>query len=158
MHSGKLSARRYKKTAGAPRWIPRLIRNMRWGVGGGLGIAVIYCVWVTIVYLVFGDDPFTRQGVTLLRVIETCLAAGLSAGAVIGLLRPVAENEFGAFGVGLNAGVPISAGLVICVEGWPSTWSRSVRHLFPVFTLLVGTAVGSYLNKAAEDRRKASDE
>jgi hypothetical protein len=122
-----------------------------------LGTASFYCAWVIVVYLLAGDEPFRRQGVSLQAVVATYLAVGVSAGAVIGLLKPLADHWFGAFVVGLLASIPIAAGLMICVAGGPTTWSERDRHLFPMVTILVSGAVGFLLNERAEARRTSVD-
>jgi hypothetical protein len=133
------------------------VNNVKWGVSGGLGIASFYCIWVIVVYTLAGAEAFTRQGVSLQAVIATYLVVGVSAGALIGLFRRWAENWFGAFVVGLAAGVPIAAGLMICINGWPTTWSHRTRHLFPMFSVVAGSAVGFLLNRRAEELAKSSD-
>jgi len=140
-----------------PRRFGRALRNLKWGVSGGLGIASLYCVWVVLLYLIQGADPFSRQRVSLTTVIATYLASGLVAGAVVGLLRPWTENGFGAFVVGLLAGVPITAGLMVCVAGWPSAWSNNDQRGFPVLAIMVGTALGYELNRRANERRRESE-
>jgi hypothetical protein len=132
-----------------PRRFERPLRNLRWGVSGGLGIASRYTVWVVVLYLILGTDPFSRQGVRLPTVGGTYLVSGLVGGAVVGLLRPWADNGFGAFVVGLLAGVPITAGLMVCVAGWPSAWSNNDQRGFPVLAIMVGTALGYELNRRA---------
>jgi hypothetical protein len=37
--------------------------NVRWGVTRGLFVAVLYCLWVSAVYVIRGTDPFDRQGI-----------------------------------------------------------------------------------------------
>jgi len=130
-------------------------RNIKWGVSGGLGIAACYCVWVIGIYLIRGDEPFTRQGATLGKVLAVYVWGGALGGLIVGLLRPMAEDEVGALVVGLLAGIPIAAGIVTCVVGWP--WSAKERHIFPMWVLIVGAVVGFLLSKKAEERRKRAE-
>ena len=131
--------------------------NLKWGVKGGLGMALFYCMWVGVLYVLRGPEPFSRQGVSLTTVVATYLAVGVVAGGVVGLLRPLTGNGFGAFVVGYVAALPITAGLMICVTGWPTTWTARWWHEFPILVLIFGTMVGFELNRRAEDLRARSD-
>jgi hypothetical protein len=131
--------------------VPTVMGNLKWGVKGGLGIASLYCVWVGVLYLLQGSEPFSRQGVGLPTVLATYVAVGVIAGAVIGLLRPLTRNDFGAFVVGYLAAVPITAGLMICVNGWPTAWTVRRWHEFPVMVLLFGTMVGFELSRRRDE-------
>lgn len=122
-------------------------QNLRWGIRGGLVIAVVYCIWVTAVFLIQGSGPFERQGVTLLSVILTYLGVGATAGGVVGLLRPLTSHRLGAYLAGITAGIPVAVGLAICVRGFPSQWDFADRMLVPVFSVIAGVVIGSELRK-----------
>ena len=135
----------------------KAVGNLKWGVKGGLGFAAVYCLWVGLLFLIGGPETFRRLGVTLTTVIATYVTVGVVAGAVIGLLRPLTGNGFGAFVVGYLAAVPITAGLMICLSGWPSTWAGRRWHEFPILVLVFGTMVGFELNRRADELRARSD-
>ena len=106
--------------------VSKAIGNLKWGVKGGLTLAVFYSLWIGLVFLIGGADTFGRLGVSPTTVIAAYVTMGVLAGAVIGLLRPLTGNGFGAFVVGYLAAVPIAAGGMICFDGWPST--RRIRR------------------------------
>jgi len=120
-------------------------------------LAIIYCVWVVVLYLLGGSEPFSRLGITLTRLILTYLAVGVVAGGVIGLLRPLTQTGLGAFLVGYPAAMPITAGLMICIYGWPTIWTRRVWHEYPYLVLVFGTMVGYELDRRVNKPREQSD-
>lgn len=85
------------------------------------------------------------------------ISIGLMAGAVVGLLRPLIQWRFGAYLVGLIAGVPVAVGLIICVRGFPQQWDFADRALVPIFVVIAGFVIGRELWKdVAEDRASRS--
>ena len=130
--------------------VSRAIANLKWGVKGGLTLAAFYCVWVGVLFLIGGPESL---GVGLTRLMATYVAVGVVAGAVMGLLRPLTGNDFGAFVVGYLAAVPITAGLMICLYGWPSTWTARLTHEFPMLVLVFGTIVGFQLTRRGDEVR-----
>jgi hypothetical protein len=140
-----------------PLHVSTAIGNAKWGVKGGLRAAVVYCLWVGLLFLIGGPETFSRLGVTLTTVMATYVTVGVLAGAVIGLLRPLTGNGFGAFVVGYLAAVPITAGIMICLKGWPSTWTIGLWHSFPMLVLIFGTMVGYELDRRADELRARPD-
>jgi hypothetical protein len=138
--SGEANMRRSRRPTG---------ENVKWGVSRGLAVAAIYTGWVLLVYALGGEQPFARLGVTVWEVIGTYIGVGVSSGAVIGLLRPLTYDTFGAYVVGLLAGVPIGVGLTVCVKGPPAAWDDSVWTGVPVFCILIGLVVGYELRRNA---------
>lgn|SRR5678815_3774769 len=134
--------------------VSKAIGNLKWGVKGGLTLAVGYCLWVGLLFLIGGPETFSHLGVSPTTVIAAYVAMGVLAGAVIGLLRPLAgSGDFGAFVVGYLAAVPIAGGGMICFDGWPSTWPARSWHEFPMFVLVFGTIVGHHLSRRADELR-----
>ena len=113
-----------------PTHVSKAIGNLKWGVKGGLRFAVFYSLWIGLLFLIGGPETFGRLGVTVTRLMATYVAVGVLAGAMIGLLRPLTGNDFGAFVVGYLTAVPITAGFGICLNGWPSTWTTRRWHEF----------------------------
>lgn len=85
-----------------------------------------------------------------MALIATYLVVGVSAGGVIGLLRPLTYHGVGAYIVGLFAGAPIGIGLTLCVKGLPAMWPEVVWSGLPVLCVLIGLAVGHELRKNAK--------
>jgi len=90
--------------------VSKAIGNLKWGVKGGLAFAAVYCLWVGLLSLIGGPETFSHLGVTVTSLMATYVAVGVLAGAVIGLLRPLTGNDFGAFVVGYLAALPITTG------------------------------------------------
>lgn len=129
-----------------------LKRDLRWGTTGGLSIAVVYCVWVLIIYMLRGSDPFEQAGVSLPMVLITYLGVGLVSGMVVGLLRPLTRWTVGAYAVGLAAGVPFGLGLVVCIQGSPDRWDWATWMGLPILILISGLVIGYELRKHSPPR------
>jgi hypothetical protein len=120
--------------------------NIRWGVSRGVGIALVYCVWVTAVYLISGSEPFNSIGVTYASVVTTYLGVGAASGLLIGALKPITVHRSGAYFVGLLAGIPVGVGLILCVSGPPSRWTEAEWVLIPIMSIGWGLVIGRQLD------------
>jgi hypothetical protein len=121
--------------------------NVRWGVTRGLFVAVLYCLWVSAVYVIRGTEPFDRQGISYAALVTTYIVVGVLAGAIVGTLRPLARSKLGAFGIGFAAAVPISGGLAIALFGAPLKWGAGGFTVVAIYAALVGLFIGSEIWK-----------
>lgn len=71
------------------------LRNLRWGIANGLGGAAAFSGIVLIISLLRGSTQFVQYGATTWSIIGSYFAAGLIAGVVLGLLRPLAKYWLG---------------------------------------------------------------
>lgn len=94
-----------------------------WGVGWGLAFALVYIAFVLLLYAVRGTVPFERHQVTLPGVIATYFAGALTAGTIVGMMRPLTATRLGAIVTGAIAAVPVYLGFGIAVDGWFTAWS-----------------------------------
>jgi len=94
-----------------------VIDDIIWGVKRGVMLALGFCLWITVLYLLKGRDVFARQHVTYGGMIGAYLGLGLVAGSIVGALRRFTTSEGGSFLVGLAAGIPIAIGITVAVSG-----------------------------------------
>jgi hypothetical protein len=125
-----------------------MLQNIRWGVRGGLALALLYCAWITAVRVFGGARPFEREGVTYLGVAAAYLAIGLSAGAVVGVLRPMTRHRAGAYVVGLFAGTVLSSAITALVAGPPWRWDFDEWVVLPIVAAGAGALIGRELAKS----------
>src|SRR5271156_3860771 len=102
----------------------RTIRNVRWGVGWGVGIAGVLSVFVLLSYIVHGRASFDRLGTSVWAVILFYFAAAVVAGGLVGMLRPIATSRGKYILVAVVAFVPVSMGVTVTLYGmrWPPGW------------------------------------
>src|SRR4029078_2971130 len=112
-----------------------MLANIEWGLRRGVAIALVYCAWVSAVYLLSGPTPFRTMGVSYGLVVLTYLAIGAGSGTLIGMLKPLTLHRLGGYVVGLVAAVPVAFGLAFCVSGAPKAWTAADWAAIPVFTI-----------------------
>jgi hypothetical protein len=95
----------------------RILQNLYWGIGWGLAMACFYCVFVVVLYLAQGAAPFEAHETTLGTVILIYFAGGITAGALVGLLRPLARWWPGAMLIGFLAAVLVFLGIDVAQTG-----------------------------------------
>jgi hypothetical protein len=79
-------------------------RNVRWGIGQGVAFAAIASVAVTL----FEIPRWEIYRPHIWLVVGSYFAAGISVGAVVGLLRQLTRWLIGAILVGIIAAVPFA--------------------------------------------------
>lgn len=115
--------------------------NVFWGIRRGLYFASGFSVFVLIEYLLLGSAPFSHAGVTLGEVIALYFAAGILAGGLVGILRPLNRTFAGATTIGILAAAVVYGLAMITIAGLPNRWH--VEHWIGLMVLSV--AVGGYL-------------
>ena len=125
--------------------------DLWWGVSRGLGMGVVYALWVLVVQLVAGDAPFARYGVTVWQMAATYIAITVAAGGIVGFLRPLTHHPVGAYVVGVLAGLPICFGLMTAAKGPPTAWSPPLKSGFWLLCLMAGLAFGHEIRRRAKD-------
>ena len=121
-----------------------LLSNVVWGIKWGLVYAAIYCAWVVVLIVLNGSltIPFRKDmPVNALLVMATYLWGGVTAGAVLGLLRPLARHRWGAAMVGLAAGLPVALGVRAGMKGF-APWEGEDTFLLAVFAVFMGGGSG----------------
>lgn len=74
------------------------------GLVWGVTIALVLSAWVTLIYLVAGQEPFLENRTTYGRTVSIYLATGLGAGVLFGVLRPLIRGPWSAAAFGFVAG------------------------------------------------------
>lgn len=128
--------------------------DIAWGVRGGLSIAGLYCLWVSVVRLTSGPRAFENLHVSYTVAVTTYLGIGLVSGAIVGALRRFTGTALGSYAVGLLSGLPLAFGLLTSIDGFPSRWSTFDQYAFPFFGVVAGLVIGSELDKR---RKEAQD-
>ena len=114
-------------------------------------MGVFYSLWVLAVYVFAGDGRFVRYGVTVWQMAATYIGISLSAGLIVGLLRPLTYHAVGAYVVGFLAGVPICFGLMTAAKGPPAAWPPGLRGGIWVLCIMAGIAFGYEIRRRSND-------
>ena len=96
----------------------RLVRNIVWGVGMGIGMASLLSLWVLFLSLLSGSEEFGGSGTTAWEIIRTYFAAALVVGSLVGLLRPITRCRAGAVTLGMVGGFLGYSAIGIAMDGW----------------------------------------
>jgi peptidoglycan/LPS O-acetylase OafA/YrhL len=113
-------------------------RNLRWGIGWALAFAVVYLVWVTVLFAMGGQAAFARKGVTFQSTILGYLISALLGGTLLGLLRPLNRWRAGSALTGVIVGGAIGCTLMLALE------PRSEIGLY-IFTAVVFGLMGGFI-------------
>jgi hypothetical protein len=116
----------------------RVIRNVIWGVGYGLGFAAIFMAWAVFVRIVGGADAFAQKGTSFLAVLALYLFGGIAAGGIVGLLRPIVRWRIGSALVGIICAEVIYGAGWIALNGPREKGAVVVVTLIAVFTGIPG--------------------
>ncbi len=119
-------------------------RDMMWGVRMGLLFASLFCAYAVAIFATQGSKSFDRLGVSLPAVLVVYCVGGAVAGAVVGLLRPLAVSRWGAMAVGVLAAVPVSAAALVALEGSPSRWSKDDLMGIVLYAIVMGVVGGNW--------------
>ena len=85
----------------------KLARNVRWGIAQGASFEAIASIVVTL----FEIPQWRIYQEHVWVVVATYFAAGIGAGAVVGLLRQFTRHPIGALIIGIVAGIPVAIAL-----------------------------------------------
>jgi hypothetical protein len=113
-------------------------RNIRWGVVQGAWFSGIASVVVTLFEL--PKWSVYKQHVWV--VVGCYFAAGLGAGAIVGLLRPLTRRLIGALLTGVLAAIPFATVLSVL---YGSTNLRHVDLRFVAFIALICGSLGGFV-------------
>ncbi|MDF1501819.1 hypothetical protein [Roseisolibacter sp. H3M3-2] len=122
---------------------PRIVGDVRLGIGWGLAFAVGFSL-IALASFALGDPrQFARMGVTPATTLAAYLFGGVVGGTLVGLVRPLARWRAGAGVVGVVACLPLSLGFLVAMDGAPSHWTARRVVSGVVTALLLGTACGT---------------
>lgn len=118
-----------------------LSQDLVLGIGGGLAIALLLCVYAAILYLLRGAESFVANDVTLGAAISVYIVGGVIAGAVVGVLLPITRWRWGAALVGFLAAMPVFAIVRALLEGF-RPWTSVDTIVMILWALTLGSSVG----------------
>ncbi|HEX5438980.1 MAG TPA: hypothetical protein VFW98_17645 [Gemmatimonadaceae bacterium] len=128
-----------------------LLQNLGWGVRWGLKFAVVYSAFALIALLFGGAAVFQHSGTTFVFAIGLYFAAGLVAGAIVGVLRPVTRGPIGAAIVGVIAAIPICVLTRFSIDRSP--WTIADTIAWSALAVLWGAPCGYFAKRIASRRR-----
>jgi hypothetical protein len=116
--------------------------NIRWGVTNGLKIATGLSVFVVLEYLVLGDRPFVRIGLSLWSTVMLYVLMALVGGLTVGALRARTNSLAGVACVGAIAGLLAGIAIMLACFGLPGHWTAGEAFSGVVGAPLFGSYVG----------------
>jgi hypothetical protein len=119
----------------------KVLRSVEKGVKVAVLGACVLVVWTGLVRLIGGEAAFRRHGVTYPKVALVYLAGGAAAGALAGLLAPLARWRLGGVLVGVVASLPFGGMMAYADSGLPP-WRDPGAQDSVVAALLIGAVVG----------------
>ena len=125
----------------------------------GIITGVLMALVATMAFASEGSAPFDHSGTTYLRVAILYPGVGMVAGALVGLLWPLARTAARCYLAALPAAAAIAAGIMLLQTDSGRTWSESDWWLFGVLltvaTLVVGNTMNVHRMKAQTMRRES---
>ena len=131
----------------SPRSSGYFVTNLAWGVGLGLAFAAVYSLYVAVLYLAEGSQPFDRLHTSLLKVIAIYAIGGVTAGTVVGVMRPYVRIRLVAILVGIMAAIVVFFGIAVASQGMPWRWTRAAWLSLAACSLLLGSFGGNWFWK-----------
>jgi hypothetical protein len=116
-------------------------RNVEKGVKVAVLGACVLIAWTGLVRLVGGAGAFARHGVTYPQMAVVYLVGGAAAGALAGLLAPLARWRRGGVLVGMVAALP-SGGLMAYAKSGLPPWRDPGADRVMILVVLLGAFVG----------------
>src|SRR5690349_14268786 len=131
-----------------PRRRRSLAENLLWGAKHGLSIAIVFTIWISVLFFIGGSTAFEKNHTTFQAVVALYLIGGPIAGAIVGLFRPGLQKLGVAILAGSTAAIPLAAGVRLAMFGLEPLSGRDVFLLF-VFGLALGpaTAVAFWIRR-----------
>jgi hypothetical protein len=116
-------------------------RNVEKGVKVAVLGACVLVAWTGLVRVVGGAGAFARHGVTYPQVALVYLIGGAAAGAIAGLMAPLARWRLGGVLVGVVAALP-SGALMAYAKSGLLPWRDPGADTSMVAVSLIGAVVG----------------
>ena len=102
---------------------------------------MVYSAFAVALYAFRGSDPFTANGTTFGGTVVAYFVGGAGAGAVLGLLRPLARSRWGAAVVGFFCALPVWLGAAFAIDGVAALHAEDLL-LTLLFSVLSGPICG----------------
>lgn len=91
---------------------------MAGGLLWGVAVALVLSLWVTIIYLVGGSEPFLENGTTYGETVLLYVAAGVLVGVLFGLARPWIRGHWSAAVFGFVGGCMLFSLISLAAGGY----------------------------------------
>ena len=128
------------------------IDRAKQGAMAGAFMASLFSLYVLVLYLLRGNAPFEKLGVSLVGVVIAYCACGLSAGALAGVLWPLTRTRLGATLVGFLSGFLVYAGVGVTMDGPPTSWEPFHWWGAAILGLIVGGGLANVWYSQAHPR------
>lgn len=115
----------------------QMVSNIRWGITGGLQLALVYCV-IALIISAANPDAFAANDVTLPGVLTLYVATGFVAGAIVGSMRPLLADRRTVYFPAILAATVSVFGLMVILYGPPQDWDQASWQLLPIAGALFG--------------------
>ena len=125
--------------------------NVIWGVRWGLRFAIVLVIWVLIIFLIGGSAAFAKYDTTLSKTIGVYLGGGALAGLIVGLCRPLLQNQIAAAIVGVFAAIPVI--IMVDLTLHPGKWDGDDVWFISILSLFYGLVIGPIWYRQAMRRR-----
>lgn len=116
---------------------PTRWESVRWGLEWGIGMAVVFSLFVIVQSLLRGSFYYERYSISTWTIVGAYAVAGITAGIVAGVLRPMTARRAGAILLGMLVGVVVYGIVGIAMFGLH--WAAAVS------ALVAGSLVGGML-------------
>jgi hypothetical protein len=118
-----------------------------WGVRIGIVFAILYSLYVAILFLLVGSAPFDKHHTSVVTVIATYFVGGISGGAVVGAMRPYTHSRFVAIVVGIVAAFFVVFGVIVPSQGLPLRWTGANWASLVLTSVFLGAFGGNHFWK-----------
>jgi len=132
------------------------VSDLAWGAKWGLRLASLFCGWVVILIVINRSLTLPVDGghtVNALAVLALYVVGGATAGAIVGLTRPLQRSTIGAMLSGWLAALPFFVGVVFVIRGFVR-WDSESTIIVAACSTMLGPTLGAYV-KADNDEEKS---
>lgn len=115
------------------------LSNLGWGVRLGLVFATLYSLYVAVLFVIVGSEPFDKRHTSVLTVIATYFLGGIIGGAVVGAMRPHTHARFAAILVGIVAAFFVVFGILVASQGLLWRWTGGAWFSLAFASVFLGS-------------------
>jgi hypothetical protein len=121
------------------------MKNVRWGIKWGLVFASVLSGYVLLLYVLRGAVAFDRVGTSVWGVVLFYFSAGIVAGGLVGILRPIATSRLNYVLVATIGTIPVITGAIVAVHGLSfKRWPGGLLFGILAYSVFMGVVMGSW--------------
>lgn len=120
----------------------RIVWNLLWGIAWGIGMAAWFCLIALLIYAVAEVKGDTGAPTPLSLLMLAYTVAGVIGGAILGLLRPLARQWWGAMLVGVFVAFIAVLSVSVSLRGWFGEWAWLDWETSVVYACITGPLGG----------------